>query len=63
MDKQILEKLVEENSLSWVVENLVNICHEKAQKILENSRDLETANFWDDAASRIDRVWEELEDI
>jgi hypothetical protein len=51
-----LEELVDKKTLMYVVEELGNVCHAKADHIQENWQDMQTARVWRRAAKLLDSL-------
>ncbi len=52
-EKDILEKLIDAKGLTFVVDTIIDICHEKAQHIRESYSDNSLAKVWEGAASQL----------
>lgn len=51
-----LEQLIDENSLSGIMELIATICHEKADHLRANWGDRDSARVWTKAARQIEKI-------
>jgi hypothetical protein len=52
-----LETIIDQNSLTEVIEALINICGEKADHLRSNWQDTTQAKEWELAARRLGTAW------
>lgn len=55
-DKDTLEKMIDANTLTWVLNALTDICYEKAEHLRTNWQDKISALPWEVAAQNIDKL-------
>ena len=49
----VIEKMIDESSVSELLEDIGTICHEKSQHIYENWQDPDAAHIWRKAGNKI----------
>lgn len=54
--KDVIEKIIDSNSLSRVLEMISQVCYEKSHHIKENWQDKDTAFPWEEAGRHLSRL-------
>jgi hypothetical protein len=54
--EEILEKLIDEHSMFYILQTMVNICYDKSNHIRESYQDNSLANKWLKQAHELEKV-------